>query len=152
MGAFVSVAATSASFDAPVTAAVPRYQPRAALAAALRRSRLASGTAVASAPFDALPEPVLRVIMLALPVAARARAACVCRSLRAFLADPSLWQVLDLSPAGGVDAERVTKNIMRGAVARAAGQRACPLYGYRGPAARYLRAARAILRVTQALR
>ena len=71
--------------------------------------------------FDALPEPVLRVIMIALPVDARARAACVCRSWRAFLADPSLWHVLDLTPAGGVVAERVTENLVRGAVARAAG-------------------------------
>jgi hypothetical protein len=41
--------------------------------------------------FASLPKPVLRVFMLALPVDARARAACVCRSWRAFLADPSLW-------------------------------------------------------------
>ena len=76
--------------------------------------------------FHALPEPVLRVIMLALPVTTRGRAACVCRSWRAFLADASLWQVLDLSPAGGLAAGRVTENLVRGAVARAAGQRACP--------------------------
>ena len=72
--------------------------------------------------FDALPEPVLRVIMLALPVDERARAACVCRGWRAFLADVSLWQVLDLTGAGGVGAERVTENLVRGAVARAAGE------------------------------
>jgi hypothetical protein len=72
--------------------------------------------------FDALPEPVLRVLFLALPVDARARAACVCRSWRAFLADPSLWQVLDLTPAGGVAAERLTLNLIRGASRRAAGQ------------------------------
>jgi hypothetical protein len=71
--------------------------------------------------FDALPEPVLRVIVLALPVDARARAACVCRSWRAFLADPSLWLQLDLTEAGGVAAVRVTENLVRGAVARAAG-------------------------------
>jgi hypothetical protein len=76
----------------------------------------------AGASFDALPEPVFRVLFLALPVDERARAACVCRSWRAFLADPSLWQVLDLSPAGGVAAARVTENLVRGAVARAAGQ------------------------------
>jgi hypothetical protein len=76
----------------------------------------------------------LRVIMLALPVDARARAACVCRSWRAFLADTSLWQVLDLTPSGGV-AVRVTENLVRGAVARAAGRlRTCPHNGYRGPA------------------
>ena len=71
--------------------------------------------------FDALPEPALRVIMLALPVDDRARAACVCRFLRAFLADPTLWQVVDLTPAGGVDRERLTPALVRGAVARAAG-------------------------------
>jgi hypothetical protein len=75
----------------------------------------------ASALHNALPEPVLRVIMLALPADARARAACVCRSWRAFVADPSLWLQLDLTPAGGVAAERVTENLARGAVARAAG-------------------------------
>jgi len=86
--------------------------------------------------FDALPEPVMRVLFLALPVDARARAACVCRSWRAFLADPSLWQVLDLTPAGGL-AMRVTGNLMRGAVARAAGQlRTCPHSEYRGTPAR----------------
>jgi hypothetical protein len=83
---------------------------------------MAAAFAVARAPFDALPEPVLRVIMLALPVDARARAACVCRSWRAFLADPSLWLHLDLTPAGGVVAGRVTENLVRGAVARAGGQ------------------------------
>jgi hypothetical protein len=71
--------------------------------------------------FDALPEPVLRILFLALPVDERARAACVCRSWRAFLADPSLWQVLDLTPAG-VAAVRVTQNLVRSAGARAAGQ------------------------------
>jgi hypothetical protein len=76
--------------------------------------------------FDALPEEALRVIMLALPVDARARAACVCRGWRAILADPSLWQVLDLTPAGGVAAERVTDNLSRSVAVRAAGQRACP--------------------------
>jgi len=76
----------------------------------------------ASELHNALPEEALRVIMLALPVDARARAACVCRAWRAFLADVSLWQVLDLTPAGGVVVERVTENLVRGAVHRAAGQ------------------------------
>jgi hypothetical protein len=80
-----------------------------------------SDPAVEIAPFDAVPEEALRVIMLALPVDARGQAACVCRSWRAFLADPSLWQVLDLTPAGGVARERVTENLVRGAVHRAAG-------------------------------
>jgi hypothetical protein len=83
---------------------------------------MASGSAVAVSSFDALPEPVWRVIMLALPVDARARAACVCRAWRAFMADPALWNVLDLTAAGGVAAERMTENLVRGAVARAAGQ------------------------------
>jgi hypothetical protein len=77
--------------------------------------------AAAAVSFDALPEEALRVIFLALPVDARAQAACVCRSWRAFLEDASLWQVLDLT-AGGVAAERVAENLMRGAVARAARQ------------------------------
>jgi hypothetical protein len=72
--------------------------------------------------FDAVPEEALRVIMLALPVDARARAACVCRGWRAFWSDLSLWQVLDLTTAGGVDELRVTENLVCGAVARAAGR------------------------------
>ena len=72
--------------------------------------------------FDALPVPVWRVLFLALPVDARARAACVCRSWRAFLADPSLWQVLDLTRSGGVVALCVKENLVLGAVARAAGR------------------------------
>ena len=95
---------------------------RVSLAAARRCSSMAPRLRSAGASFDALPEPVFRVLFLALPVDERARAACVCRSWRAFLADPSLWQVLDLSPAGGVAAARVTENLVRGAVARAAGQ------------------------------
>ena len=71
--------------------------------------------------FDALPEPVLRILFLALPVDERSRAACVCRGWRAFLADSSLWQLLDLTPAGGVAPGRVTENLVRGAVARAGG-------------------------------
>jgi hypothetical protein len=58
-----------------------------------------------------VPEEALRVLFLLLPVDARARAACVCRAWRAFLADVSLWHVLDLTPAGGVAAERVTENL-----------------------------------------
>ena len=81
-----------------------------------------SDSDVAIAPFDAVPPTLLRVIMLALPVDARGRAACVCPSWRAFLADPSLWQMLDLTHAGGVAAERVTENLMDGALKRAAGQ------------------------------
>ena len=75
----------------------------------------------ASALHNVLPEEALRVIWLLLPVDARARAACVCRAWRAFLSDTSLWQVLDLTPAGGVAEARVTENLVRGAVRRAAG-------------------------------
>ena len=53
--------------------------------------------------------------MLALPVDARARAACVCRSWRAFLADPEMRQVLHLTVAEGVEAERATVDLARGA-------------------------------------
>ena len=75
-----------------------------------------------SHPFDALSPALLNVIMLALPVDARAICAAVCRGWRALLADAVLWQVLDLSPAGGVPEERVTPALVRGAAARAAGQ------------------------------
>jgi hypothetical protein len=84
--------------------------------------RLRSTSASASALHNVVPGEALRVIWLALPVDARARAACVCRSWRAFLSDVSLWLQLDLTPAGGVAAERVTENLVRGAVARAAGR------------------------------
>ena len=94
-----------------------RRTPRAALRFGSMAPRLRS----AVVRFDALPEPALRVLFLTLPVDARARAACVCRGWRAFLSDVSLWQVLDLSPAG-VAAERVTENLVRGALARAAGR------------------------------
>lgn len=72
--------------------------------------------------FDAVPDEALWVIMLALPLLARARAACVCPSWRAFLTDPSLWSVLDLTPAGGVDKDRVTEALLRALVARAGGK------------------------------
>ena len=88
----------------------------------LLRCNMAPRLRSASVLHNVLPEEALRVIMLALPVDARARAACVCRSWRAFLADSSLWLVLDLTPAGGVAAERVTENLVRAAVARAAGR------------------------------
>jgi hypothetical protein len=64
--------------------------------------------------FDALPEAVLRVLFLALPVDTRARAACVCRSWRAFLSDASLWQVLELGYFCRVAPARVTENLVRG--------------------------------------
>jgi Ran GTPase-activating protein (RanGAP) involved in mRNA processing and transport len=56
---------------------------RAAPATALRCSSMAPRLRSAVVRFDALPEEALRIIMLALPVDARARAACVRRSWRA---------------------------------------------------------------------
>jgi hypothetical protein len=61
--------------------------------------------------FDALPEPVLRILFLALPVDERARAACVCRSWRAFLADVSLWQVQRRSSACEAEAADARRTI-----------------------------------------
>ena len=73
------------------------------------------------ASHEALAVAVLHVAPV-LPVDARARAACVCRAWRDFLADPALWQVLDLTLAGGVAAARITDAVLRGAVKRAAGR------------------------------
>ena len=87
-----------------------------------RCSSMAPRLRSASELHNALPDAALRAIMLALPVDARARAACVCRAWRAFLADPSLWRVLDLTPAGGVAWQLVTPALVRGAFARAARQ------------------------------
>jgi hypothetical protein len=72
--------------------------------------------------FDALPVAVLRRILGALPIDSRGRACAVCRAWRDVLADASLWQVLDLTPAGGVPEERVTANLALASAARAAGQ------------------------------
>jgi len=86
---------------------------------------MASGSAVNAAVFvrfDLLPEPLLRFIALALPADTRAIAACVCRASRAFLADSTLWQELDLTPGGGVAAASLTKKLARGAAKRAAGK------------------------------
>jgi hypothetical protein len=75
--------------------------------------------------FDAVPVPVLRRILGVLPVDVRGRASAVCRGWRDVLADPSLWQVLDLTLAGFEAArwqpER-TQNLVLGAARRAAGQ------------------------------
>jgi hypothetical protein len=118
-------------------------------AAALRVSSMPPLLRSAVVRFDALPEPALYAILLALPVDARARAACVCRAWRAFLACLPLWQVVELTEAGGMAAERVTENLVRSAVQRAAGQRACPPLwlsrpGCEFPSARYLHVTRAL--------
>jgi hypothetical protein len=73
-----------------------------------------------SNPFDAVPDSVLRAILLALPVAAKARACAVCRTWNAALADPALWEELDLSHGGGFGFG--TPALVLGAVARAAGR------------------------------
>jgi hypothetical protein len=70
---------------------------------------------IAVSHFDTLPNEAFHAIMLALPVDARARAACVCSAWRAFLADPEMRQVLDLTPAGGGAAEEQTENLVRDA-------------------------------------
>ena len=93
---------------------------------------MASRSAGARNPFDALPPALLRRIMLALPPDTRARCACVCRGWRAFLADPSLWQVLDLSLAGGVTGF-VMPALVRGAAARAEGQLRVFKYDFHNP-------------------
>ena len=72
--------------------------------------------------FDALPVAVLRRILGALPVDSRGRACAVCRAWRDVLADAALWEVLDLTRAGGVPPRLVTANLAHGAAARAAGQ------------------------------
>ena len=82
----------------------------------------AAANAAGFVRFDLLPEPLLRFIALALPADTRAIAACVCRASRAFLADSTLWQELDLTPGGGVAAASLTKKLARGAAKRAAGK------------------------------
>jgi hypothetical protein len=78
--------------------------------------------AAASCPFDALPVPLLSHIFALLPVDARARCAAVCRGWCAVVADPALWHVLDLSPAGGLHRRVMPPALVREAAARAGGQ------------------------------
>ena len=86
-------------------------------------SQQLSGAADCFCPFDTLPPPLFRQILLALPVDARARCAAVRRSWRALLADTSLWQVLDLSLAGGLAPHRArSPALIQGAAACATGQ------------------------------
>jgi hypothetical protein len=66
--------------------------------------------------FDALPEAVLRILFLALPVDARAQAACMRVPLVARLSGRPVAVAGARSVSrGGVDAERVTENLVRGA-------------------------------------
>ena len=80
------------------------------------RTRSAAGHA-----FDALPSPLLRYIMLALPAEARARCACVCRAWRSLLADATMWQRLELPAFNDETVERLMRTL-RGVAERAAGQ------------------------------
>ena len=82
-----------------------------------RSSRIA-----ASHPFNALPPQLLTQILMAVPVDTRARCAAVCRGWRALLADPALWQVLDLSPESGVPRGLLTQELVLGVSWLAAGQ------------------------------
>ncbi len=59
--------------------------------------RSAAARRVAPTPLDVLPPAVAQHIFSLLPVDARLRAAAVCRSWRALLAERSLWTRLDLS-------------------------------------------------------
>lgn len=74
-----------------------------------------------AAAIDVLPPALLRAVMLSLPADARARAACVRRGWRAFLADPALWLRLDLSDESGVTC-RVDAAALLAAAARAQGR------------------------------
>jgi hypothetical protein len=51
----------------------------------------------------------------------RARLALVARSWAAYLARPEAWQVLDVSPAGGIPRALISDSLLRGAAARACG-------------------------------
>jgi hypothetical protein len=68
-----------------------------------------------------LPLPLVLHVFSLLPVDARARAACVCRSWRTTLLERSLWTRLDLSPSSGVRV-RITEYVLAGAAAKAGGQ------------------------------
>ena len=68
--------------------------------------------------FALLPPAVALEIFAILPADARARATLVCRAWRDFLAEPTAWARLDLSPASGVTVA-ITDAVLRGAVARA---------------------------------
>jgi hypothetical protein len=74
-----------------------------------------------TAAIDVLPPALLRAVFLSLPADARARAACVRRGWRAFLADPSLWLRLDLSTGSGVTC-RLNNAAVCAAAARAQGR------------------------------
>ncbi len=80
-----------------------------------------AAAAASCASFASLPHALALRVFALLPVDERARCACVSRGWCATVADGSLWQRLDLSPAGGVARERVTDAFLLGLAARAAG-------------------------------
>jgi hypothetical protein len=86
------------------------------MAAAANHPSAASTTALSP-----LPLALALKCFSALPVDARARAACVCRGWHSTLEEPSVWTRLDLSPSSGV-AVAVTDAVLAGAAAKARGQ------------------------------
>jgi hypothetical protein len=84
-----------------------------------RSARVAVAADVRTSALVQLPPSLALRVFLLLPVNQRARACCVCRGWRAFLADPALWTRLDLSSFAK---ERLTDALLRGAAAKARGQ------------------------------
>jgi hypothetical protein len=84
-----------------------------------RSARVAVAADVRTSALVQLPPSLALRVFLLLPVDQRARACCVCRGWRAFLADPALWTRLDLSSFAK---ERLTDALLRGAAAKARGQ------------------------------
>ena len=87
-----------------------------------RSARVAAAADMRTSALPQLPPSLALRVFLLLPVDQRARACCVCRGWRGFLADPALWTRLDLSPGAGVSKERLTDAFLRGAAAKAQGQ------------------------------
>lgn len=69
-----------------------------------RTARQVALAEAAQGAFRVLPPFLTAAILALVPADSRCRAACVCRSWRAALADGALWQHLDLSAGGGVEA------------------------------------------------
>ena len=85
----------------------------------MRRRRSARG-GVATPTLTDLPHVLSLRILALLPADQRLRCAEVSRGWRALVAEPSLWQALDLSPAAGVHAASVAR--LCAAAARARGR------------------------------
>jgi hypothetical protein len=69
-----------------------------------RTTRQVALAEAAQGAFRVLPPFLTAAILALVPADSRCQAACVCRSWRDALADGALWQHLDLSAAGGVEA------------------------------------------------